>query len=136
MKLKQSTKRHIESEIMDYHKTKQELENVKQDLLYGQFPNNDENVGGGRKNLPTTPVENRVIARLQSKQIRRLETTLSAIESVYENLNPEKQEFLRVCFWERKYTIVGLASKFNISRRTAIRWKNEIIVLVAKEFGY
>ena len=136
MILKQSTKRHIENEIIDYKKTKKEHEHLKDEILYGQMSDGDENVGGGKSNLPTSQVEDRVIARMQSKQLRRMESVISAIETVYMDLDSEKQEFWRLCFWERKYTLVGLSSSMNISRRTAQNWKNEIIFRVSKELGY
>lgn len=135
MILNRNTKKYIEHEITDYQRTKREYERLKDEILYGQS-SDDENIGGGKGNLPTSQVENRVIKRMQSKQIQRLERVISAIESVYMSLDSYKQDFWRMCFWERKYTISGLASKFNISRRTAFRWKNQIVILVAKELGF
>ena len=128
-------RKYIESEIVNYKKTKLEYQRLENEILYGQN-NIDENIGGGKSNIPISTVENRVIKRIESKQLQRLESVINAIEGVYMSLDSEKQEFLRLCFWERRFSMNGLANKLCISRATAFRWKYEIIDSIAVELGF
>ncbi|WP_237703247.1 hypothetical protein [Paenibacillus larvae] len=53
-KLRRGTFQHIESELYSYHETRKEIIRLKNEILYGSTPA-DENVGGGRSNLPSDP---------------------------------------------------------------------------------
>lgn len=126
----------VEEEIKNYKAYKLEYEQIKQDILYGASRSNDENVGGGKSNLPTNPIEDRVIAMTISNKLQRINKIIRAVEMVYMGLDNEKQEFMRMFFWDRKYTIDGVASELYISKRTAYYWKSEIVNLVATHLGY
>lgn len=129
-------RRNVEYEIKSYKAYKLEYDQIKQDILYGALRFDDENVGGGKSNLPTKPTEDRVIAVSLSSKLQRLDKIIRVVEMIYMSLDSEKQAFMRMFFWERKFTIDDVASELHISRRTAFRWKKEIINSVAVHLGY
>mgnify|MGYP001624960866 CR=1 FL=1 len=134
MILTPKTKKYIEDQIILYHAIVKEYGQLREEILF-ESQSNDENQGGGKSNIPSRVIENRII-RLENKKLQRLEKTIESIEVVYESLDDEKKKFWHMCFWQRRYTVDGLSYKFHISRATAFRWKNKMIIDVAKELGY
>ncbi|MEV2908589.1 hypothetical protein ABNF65_07985 [Paenibacillus larvae] len=53
-KLRRGTFQHVESELYSFHETRKEIIRLKNEILYGSGPV-DENVGGGKSNLPGDP---------------------------------------------------------------------------------
>lgn len=137
VKIRKGTFQHIESELSAYHETKREIERIREDILYGVY-GGDENVGGGRSNLPGDPTGKKGTRLASDKRLRHLETVVEAIESVMEQLPEKKRELVRLKYWTKSqaYTWDGIALKLDISRRQAIRWRDEVIYAIAAKIGW
>lgn len=136
-KIKKATFQHIESELYSYKDTLKEIENLRKDIMYCN-DNDDENTGGGRNNLPSSPTE-RIATRLAThKQLRNLEEIANAIEKVYTGLPDEYQQLVKIKYWKRPQTLTweGIAAELHVNRTTAIRWRDSIVKAVAEVLGW
>ncbi|AUS03462.1 DUF722 domain-containing protein [Paenibacillus larvae] len=136
-KLRRGTFQHIESELYSYHETRKEIIRLKNEILYGSTPA-DENVGGGRSNLPSDPTGEIAVLLTSHKKLEQLERIVNAIESVVEGLPEKKKEMIKLRYWTRPQTLTweGVAQRIEKDRTTAIRWRNEIIREIANRIGW
>lgn len=137
LKLRRGTVQHVESELYAYHETKKEIGLLKNDILYGG-PVKDDNVGGGRSNLPSDPTSQRAVLMVSHRKIDQLERITEAIESVFERLPEKKQQLITIRYWKKSQSLTweGIAMKLDVSRITAIRWNNEIIYAISEKIGW
>jgi RinA family phage transcriptional activator len=136
-KLKKATFKHIESELYGYHDTLKEIDNLRKDIMFCN-DNEDENTGGGRNNLPSSPTE-RIATRLAThKRLIQLEEVTNAIYKVFQGLPEDYQKLVRLKYWTRPQTLTweGIADKLFISGRQAMRWRDELVYAVAEALGW
>jgi len=136
-KLRRGTFQHVESELYAYHDTKKEIVRLKNEILYAS-PNRDENVGGGRSNLPSDPTGRTATLLATHRKIEQLERIVEAIESVIEKLPEEKKKLVKLRYWDRprRLTWDGIAGELHVSRRQAMRWRDEIVYQIAEKIGW
>jgi len=135
-KIKPGTFKHVESELYAYHDTKKEIERLKNNILHAS-PTPDR-TGGGRSNIPNDPTGRTATLMVTHRKIEQLERIANAIESVYERLPAEKQKLVQLKYWTKPQTLTweGIALKLDVSRRTAINWRDEIVYVVAELLGW
>jgi RinA family phage transcriptional activator len=136
-KLKKATFKHIESELFSYKDTLKEIEELRKDIMFTKS-NDDENIGGGRSGLPSSPTE-RIATRLAThKRLNRLEEVANAIQKVYTSLPVEYQKLIRLKYWTKPQTLTwdGIAGEIPVSRRTAFNMRDEIIYAIAEVVGW
>lgn len=137
IKLRRGTFQHVESELYAYHDTRKEIVRLKNEILYGKG-SVDENVGGGRGSLPSDPTGRTAVLLTSHKKLEQLENIAQAIEKIVSRLPEDKLGLIQRRYWARPQTLTwdGLAMELNISRRTAINWRDEIVCAVAIEAGW
>ncbi|MEK3735497.1 transcriptional regulator [Paenibacillus sp. FSL M8-0334] len=137
-KLRRGTFLHVESELYAYHDTRKEIIRLKNEILYGSGPGDDENVGGGRSNLPGDPTGRTAVLLTTHKKLEQLQAISDAIEAVYGALGPDKQRLVRLRYWTRPQTLTweGIAKEIPAHRATVIRWRDEIIRMIAERIGW
>jgi RinA family phage transcriptional activator len=136
-KLKKATFKHIESELYSYKDTLREIENLRKDIIFTK-ENDDENIGGGRSSLPSSPTEQIGTRLATHKRLNQLEQISNAIENVYTGLPEDYRKLVQMKYFTKpqKYTWDGLADKLHVSKRQAMRWRDEIIHTVAEVLGW
>src|SRR5690606_30954074 len=137
IKLKKATFQHIESELYSYKDTLTEIEELRKDIIFTR-QSDDENIGGGRSSLPSSPTE-RIGTRLAThKRLGNLEQIANAIEKVYTGLPEEYRQLVQLKYFTKpqRYTWDGLADKLHVSKRQAMRWRDEIIHTIAEVLGW
>lgn len=132
------TFKHVEQELYNYHRTVQLLKLRREELLHGSSGQTDENVGGGRSNLPSSPTERRAIALRTDVRLAHLEMTVNNIEYVIHRLPPHKLELVKLKYWTHPQTLTadGMALKLNCSRSAFFKWRAEIVTAIAEQFGW
>lgn len=135
-KIRPWTFKFIESELTYYHDSLKELEQLKNDIIYGTG-SSDENVGGGRSNIPQSTTERKGIALSESREIQQLQRITSAIQSVTDRLPPEKKKLVQLKYWAKPQTLTwdGIAYELNVSRMTVLRWRQEIVYAIIQITG-
>jgi RinA family phage transcriptional activator len=137
LKLRKATFKHIESELYGYHDTLREINELRKNIMFTK-DNDDENTGGGRNNLPSSPTE-RIATRLAThKRLNNLEEVTNAIQKVYTGLPEDYQKLVRLKYWTRPQTLTweGIADKLFVTSRQAMRWRDEVIYTVAEVLGW
>jgi RinA family phage transcriptional activator len=136
-KLRKATFKHIESELYSYHDTLKEINNLRKDIMFCN-ENDDENIGGGRNNLPSSPTE-RIATRLAThKRLIQLEEVINSIYKVYTGLPEDYQKLVKLKYWTRPQTLTweGIAEGLHVSRRQAFNWRDEIVYAVGEVLGW
>ncbi|ADE87535.1 RinA transcriptional activator-like protein [Deep-sea thermophilic phage D6E] len=135
-KLPKNIVRYVEHNLYYYHEYLRDIERLRKDILYGR-DNNDENVGGGRSNLPSSPTERAAIELVTHRRLEKLERVTHAIKTVYEALPDEKRKLIKLKYWTRpqRYTWDGIAEQLHITKRQAMRWRSEVIYAIAELLG-
>ncbi len=136
-KIRKGTFQHVESELYAYHETRKEIVRLKNEILYGSN-GSDENVGGGRSNLPGDPTSQTAILLTSHKKLEQLQNIVDAIESVVDRLTDDRKRLIRLRYWDKpqRLTWDGIADELHVSRRQAMRWRDEIIRAVAERIGW
>ncbi|MCY9716318.1 transcriptional regulator, partial [Paenibacillus larvae] len=98
----------------------------------------DENVGGSKSNLPGDPTGKTAVLLTSHKKLEQLQAISDAIETTYNALDPAKQKLVRLRYWARPQLLnwEGIASQLHVSRRQAMRWRDEIVRMVAIRLGW
>ena len=136
IKLKNGTFKHIESELYAYHETKKEIIRLKNDILHASRP--PDLVGGGRSNWPGDPTGETATLLATHRRIEQLERIVEAIESVVERLPDKKRKLVQLRYWDKPRVLTwdGIALKLEVSRATALRWRDEIVYAIAEKIGW
>ncbi|SFE74255.1 phage transcriptional activator, RinA family [Paenibacillus algorifonticola] len=137
LKLKKGTFQHVESEFYAYQDTQKEIVRLRNEILHGKY-REDENIGGGRSNLPDDPTGRAVLLLTSHKKLEQLQNIVDAIETVVERLPIEKRELIKLRYWTRSQPLTwdGTADHLHVSRRQALRWRDEIVNAVAETLGW
>lgn len=136
-KIRKGTFQHVESELFAYHETRKEIVKLRNEILFSSRAV-DENIGGGRGNLPGDPTARTAVLMVTHRRIEQLERIADAIESVVGMLPPEKKKLVQLRYWDkpRRLTWDGIAEELHVSRRQAMRWRDEIVRAIAERIGW
>lgn len=134
-KVRKGTFQHIESELYNLEDTKKDLMRIRNEILNRSSQPNETGIRGS---LPSDPTGLTATILLTNRVIEEAEKVINAIESVHSRLPVEKQQLMKIKYWTRPQTLTwdGIALKMDISRATAIRWRDEVIYAVADVLGW
>lgn len=137
LKLKKYAFKHVESELFSYHETRKEIIRLKNEILYSSR-GHDENVGGGKSNIPGDPTGRTATLLVSHKRLDHLQSIVDAIELVYNRLPEEKKRLVNLYYWTRPQPLTweGVSQQIKCNRATAFRWRDEIIYAIADRIGW
>lgn len=136
-KLKLAVIRYVESELRDYHETRDMLNNALTDIIE-KSPMPEEGSSITSRNNVSKPTERNAILLITNKRVQQMEKTVGAIYKVLdmlERFDNSKRRLVQLGYFERRLTPIGIAEELHISERTFYIWRNEIIKLIAVEMG-
>lgn len=136
-KLKNGAFKHVEAELHHYHATMREITLLREQILT-DTPNTDENIGGGRSNLPGNPTERKGLMLASNRKLDSMNRIVQAIDYVVMQLPDEKRRLVQLKYWTKPQTLTwdGIAMQLNVSRITAIRWRQEIVEAIGMFLGW
>jgi phage transcriptional activator, RinA family len=136
IKISRGAFRHVEAELYAYHDTLREIERLRADILNAS-PEPDR-VGGGRGNTPSDRTGWLVSRLLADRRIKTLTEVSEAIRAIYDGLEPSKQKLVQLRYWTKPQLLTwdGIAMELNVSRRQAMRWRDEIVTAIALRVGW
>ncbi|MCO6308947.1 transcriptional regulator [Staphylococcus epidermidis] len=126
-------------------------EDMKGQLLYRRYEllyqPQDTNTGGGKSNLPSSPVENEVTKLHSDLKYNNLQAIIQAIEDVYNNATQEQKLIVDYRYWEKDLAVyewpdiaheLTKAREDNkvISRDATLRMRNQLMRETAKRIGW
>ena len=127
-----------------YEDMKGQLVFRRYELLYQPA---DTNHGGGKSNLPSSPVENEVTKLQSDLKYNNLQAIIQAIEDVYKDATQEQKLIVDYRYWEKDLTVyewpdiaheLTKAREDNkvISRDATLRMRNQLMRETAKRIGW
>lgn len=124
----------IEAELYCYEETKKELEQLKDEIIQSSTYQ-EVAVQTGTTGDTTA---SKALKLVSSSVIMEMERRINVIEKVLDMFkdSPLKLELIKLKYFERRYTDIGIAQKLNISEKTFYRWKKEIIQFISMYLGY
>lgn len=131
--LAQPVYKYLEAEIRDYHRSINEIEQIKRDVAEC---NHVETNKGGHSIAVGNPTERKGLRLATDEKLDRLERMVAVIGAVYNDIPEDRKEMVRLKYWTRLYTDEGIAEKLQIDRATFYRWKREFVLRVAIKLGY
>ncbi|MBI5975195.1 transcriptional regulator [Staphylococcus canis] len=144
MKLGRADIPKLEEYWCNYNNVKGQLAYRRYELLYQPH---DENIGGGKSNLPGRPVEREVVKLHEDNKYRNLSEIVKAIEDVYNKASKEQKLIVKYRYWEEDLTIYewpDIAHQLTklrdddkiISRDAVLRMRNQLMRETAKRIGW
>lgn len=134
--MNKNTFKQIEIILNDYPNYEKYIKDLEESVLY-PVRTEEENVGGGKSNLPSSPIENQVVALSEDKALRRLKVQKKAIEKVYDQADDYTQRIIKAYYFTkpRAMTWVGIARSIPMSKSQCLRYRNAFFERIADELG-
>lgn len=104
---------YFEKLFKDYHSYEKKILVRKAELTYREI---DENVGGGKSNIPAKAIENMVIKQLSDEWLTFLQKVLDAIEKTLDAIQTINPSF-RVLIEEKYFKSGGLEPWEDVAKR-------------------
>lgn len=104
---------YFEKLFKDYHSYEKKILVRKAELTYREI---DENVGGGKSNIPAKAIENMVIKQLSDERLTFLQKVLDAIEKTLEAIQTINPSF-RTLIEEKYFKSGGLEPWEDVAKR-------------------
>lgn len=133
MNKRKATFRLIEAELYAYPKTKEELEQLREDILSMQAVAH-EGVKVNASGVSDTTAKKAV--KLTSLALMETARRVEVIEYVYDRLDEERKKLVRLKYWEGNLTNQGIAREMNIDLATFYRWRRGIVEAIALRLGW
>jgi RinA family phage transcriptional activator len=127
----------IECELYNYHDTKKEIEELKDDM-YNETILPEVAV----QSAPGNITQSKALRVCSSKVLREMEERVKAIDyalrvwAVVAQEEPNKLKLVQMKYFERQYTDMGIWKQLNIDDRTFRRWRRDFIQLIADKLGW
>jgi len=124
---------YIEGQIRYFPENKRQLTKFKESIIPSQISQYGHREGSGFDS-EKRPTEDITIKR-NPEYIMEQERIISAIQSVYDRLNGQDKEMIRLKYWSGGLTPDGVAMKLNIDKSTLYYRLNNIMVEIARRLG-
>lgn len=125
----------LEDKFERYNQFDREIAIRKQEL---DIKEPDFNVGGGKSNIPSSPVENKVIKYQSDAFIKNRQNWKKAIKDTYIESESKEQQIIREKYWGQLSYLSWeeIGQRHNISKSQAYRLRYTILEKFAKKIGY
>lgn len=125
-------KRFIEWDLERYREMKREIDEYRLSVLPSTTPSYSGVPSGGGSSSST---ERSAVKLATSVYLADLERTVKAISDVIEKLDDTDRALVDLIYWKRQYTVEGAGYAVGMSKTTAYRHINGILVAVAANLG-
>jgi RinA family phage transcriptional activator len=133
--LKYAIRSTVEWQLRNFRQEKRQLEKYKAELIPSgvQGYSLTAGVDGGEAKRSTEEVAMRIA---ETPYIKRIETTVAAIDKVIRSLDKKELHLVELVYWRQEYNIEGAALIVGFSRSAAYRHINRILAEIAYQMGY
>lgn len=125
----------LEDKFERYQQLDKEIAIRKEELKIKQT---DENIGGGKSNAISSPVENQVVKELSDPYIVTRLTWKECIEQTFEESSEDVQAIIHAKYWGdqsyQSWTAIG--DEHYISKTQVYRLRYDVLERFAKKIGY
>src|SRR5690625_281929 len=133
-KLKKATFKYIESELYSYRETLKEINKLREQII--NRADDDENIGGGKSNIPQSPTEQIATELVTHRTLQNLVKITDAISSTYESVEDEHRSVIDLKYFKHPNLYWDdVAYQLSMHRNTVFKYRREFIILVANKLG-
>ena len=132
--MNKETENFIAAELAAYHDNLRELEALREEIYEGSPGPPD---GMPRGNTTSNPTADKAIRLVSSKVLLCVERRTAAITKVLKRNQNDTllMELVRLSFFQRTHTPIGVCGELHISRRNYYRRRLEFLGQIAEELG-
>ncbi len=123
----------VESRLENYPMEKRQLEEYKRDLIPSPTPAYSLSAGG--HSGESRPTEKTTAKIFSDPYLRQTQWYVTAIESVISKLDQTNLRLVDAVYWSRAYSVEGAALALHMSKSTAYRRIDAILVSIAIATG-
>lgn len=125
----------LEDKLQRYEQLDKEIAIRKEEL---KIQKSDENVGGGKSNIPSNPVETQIIKEQSDPYIITRQKWKKAIEEVYKECTEEEQKILDDKFWSNQNYLSWqeVGNRYHFSKTSIYEMRYSILERFAEKIGY
>lgn len=131
----------MESELFAYPDTKREIDYIRAEILHPFEENPDDPTivkGKNSVRVPGDPTGMTATLLVTNRKLEQMERVVNVIDTILDRLPESKKRMMKLRYWTNPQTLTwdGIALKLGVSRITAIRWRNDIVYLIAEKMGW
>lgn len=132
--MNKETENFIAAELAAYHDNLRDLENLREDIMEGSPGPPD---GMPRGNTTSNPTADKAIRLISSRVLLCVERRTVAITKVLNRNRDDAtlMELIKMSFFNRTHTPIGVCKELHISRRSYYRRRREFLGQIAEELG-
>lgn len=130
--------KHIEETLRDYPNTDAYVKERRQELLHPYNASPDENIGGGRSNVPAKQLEDLAISIAEDRRLTNLERNKRVVKSCLQVVDQDTVDLITELYFKKHQTrtLEGIAQKLNSSPAAISRKRTKFFELVKSELGW
>lgn len=108
------------------------------ELMYPHNNNQDENIGGGRSNVPGKPVENIAITIADDMEIQGLKKNKQIVSDCLSNADNDTKIIVDELYFKKNPTLTlrGIATKLNSNRTTVSNKRTALFEAIRRKQGW
>ncbi|GIN74016.1 hypothetical protein J14TS2_44910 [Bacillus sp. J14TS2] len=130
-----------EAEWYNYHHTLKEIARLREEIMnpFEEEPDDPTIVKGANSvRSPGDPTERMATRLTTSRQLTYLISIVEAIEQIYKALPDTHKKLVKLRYWTKNNpkTWDGIADDLKVSKRQAMRWRDEIITTTIDLLGW
>lgn len=135
--MKRSNQLKIEEWLHEYPHMGEYIKNREQELMYPYRDEHDENVGGGRSNIPGKPVERMAITVADDRYLFNLKRIHGVLQESLSTLDPDTKKIVYELHLKEHPTLTmqGVCGELNISRAQGFKLRNRYFSELEKKTG-
>lgn len=106
--------------------------------MYPHNNNQDENIGGGRSNVPGKPVENIAITIADDMEIQGLKKNKQIVSDCLSNADNDTKIIVNELYFKKNPTLTlrGIATKLNSNRTTVSNKRTALFEAIRRKQGW
>lgn len=132
MKIDKTVYKYIEYELFHYDQYKKEIDAEREAILEGSSVPSD---GMPRGNSTGNPTESKGIRLVESTFVLAAQRKIRAVDNALKRLSPLHYQVFQKCYLEKRNDRYKMSDELHISYETLNRYKNAVVLEVAKELG-
>lgn len=108
------------------------------ELMYPHNNNQDENIGGGRSNVPGKPVENIAITIADDMEIQGLKKNKQIVSECLSKADNDTKVIVDELYFKKNPTLTlrGIATKLNSNRTTVSNKRTALFEAIRRKQGW
>lgn len=108
------------------------------ELMYPHNNNQDENIGGGRSNVPGKPVENIAITIADDMEIQGLKKNKQIVSECLSKADNDTKIIVDELYFKKNPTLTlrGIATKLNSNRTTVSNKRTALFEAIRRKQGW